>query len=131
MSPLSKPDDMESTLPDEKAKGEIEADKRLSSKVLLKEKLKQSNSVDPVVPLSIPASVILKKKRWLDNLNILWNSCKTCKCRDLMSESWQKDVKSDWVIDFQKLLYIFVVYIYFCHVFGVCDKHLMLIARPI
>lgn len=120
---------MQPTLSDKKAKKEEEVNRKLFSKVLSKKKLKQSNSVDPMIFLPTTAPIISTKKRGLNNLDVPWNSCKTCKYLNLMPKSWQKDVKSNSAIDFQEWLYIHAVYMYFCHVFGICDKHLLLIAR--
>lgn len=68
--PLFKLDNIKPTLPDKKAKRKEEADGGLFSKVLLKEKLKQSNGADLVIPLPTLVSMILTKKRGLDNLNV-------------------------------------------------------------
>lgn len=61
---------MEPILPNEKTKGEKEADRRLSNKVSSKQKLKQSDGADLVVLSPTPAPVILTKKRGLDNLDV-------------------------------------------------------------
>lgn len=127
--PPPKPNDTEPILFNEKAKKEEKADGGLSSKVLLQEKLKQSNSANPVVPSPIPAFVILTKNHWLKNLDVPWNSCKTCKYLDLIPESLRKDDKSISAIDFQKRLYILEVYIYFYPIFDFYDKYLVLMVR--
>lgn len=62
---------MEPTLLDVEIKGEEEADGGLSSKVSFKEKLKQFNGADPVVPLPTSTPIILTKKHGLDNLDVL------------------------------------------------------------
>lgn len=61
---------MRPTPPDKKTKEEKKADWESSSKILSKDKLKQSYDIDLLVPFFLLAPMILTKKHGLNNQDI-------------------------------------------------------------